>query len=85
MIQNIAPHRYHNEYHAYEICEDDYVLFYRQREVLLKYDEEQIVYPTCAEVSGRKTEHLFTCFRLMTGVISGVMKQMIRCCSPISL
>lgn len=64
MIQDIAPHRYHNEYHAYEIREEDYVLFYRQREVLLKYDEEQIVYPTCAEVSGREDKTFIYLFSI---------------------
>ena len=45
MIQDIAPHQFHNEYKAYEIQNGDYVLFYRQRDVLLRYVDEQIVYP----------------------------------------
>ena len=43
MIQDIAPHHYHNEYHHFEIQKGDCVLFYRKREVLLAYDDEQIV------------------------------------------
>ena len=61
MIQDITPHRYHNEYHAYEIQEEDYVLFYNQREVLLKYDGEQIVYPKYKEIS-RREERTFVYF-----------------------
>lgn len=63
MIQDITPHRYHNEYHAYEIQEEDYVLFYNQREVLLKFDGEQIVYPKYKEISrreGRTFVYFFT-------------------------
>jgi len=54
MIQDIAPHRYHNEYYAYEIQNGDYVLFYSGREVLLRYDEDQIVYPRYEEISQRE-------------------------------
>ena len=43
MIQDIAPHHYHNEYHHFEIQKGDCVLFYRKREVLLAYDDEQIL------------------------------------------
>lgn len=63
MIQDIAPHCYHNEYHAYEIRNEDYVLFYRQREVMLRYDEDQIIYPKYKEVkqrSDRTFVYLFT-------------------------
>lgn len=51
MIQDIAPHHYHNEYHHFEIQKGDCVLFYRKREVLLAYDDEQIVYPKYEERS----------------------------------
>ena len=44
MIQDIAPHHYHNEYHHFEIQKGDCVLFYRKREGLLADDVEQIVY-----------------------------------------
>lgn len=54
MIQDIAPHHYHNEYHAYGIQKGDYVLFYSRREVLLRYDEDQIAYPRYEEISERE-------------------------------
>ena len=31
MIQDIAPHHYHNEYHHFEIQKGDCVLFYRKQ------------------------------------------------------
>ena len=55
MIQDIAPHQFHNEYKAYEIQNGDCVLFYRQRDVLLRYVDEQIVYPKYEEVSDRES------------------------------
>ena len=54
MIQDITPHHYYNEYHAYRIQNGDYVLFYNKREVLLRYDEDQIVYPRYEEISERE-------------------------------
>lgn len=63
MIQDIAPYHYHNEYHPYDIQKGDCVLFYRQREVLLRYDGDQIVYPAYEEISekeDRQYRYLFS-------------------------
>ena len=64
MIQDIAPHQFHNEYKAYEIQNGDYVLFYRQRDVLLRYVDEQIVYPKYEEVSDRESRSCIYLFSI---------------------
>ena len=64
MIQDIAPHQFHNEYNAYEIQNGDYVLFYRQRDVLLRYEDEQIVYPKYEEVSDRESRSFIYLFSI---------------------
>ena len=64
MIQDIAPHHYHNEYHHFEIQAGDCVLFYRKREVLLAYDGEQIVYPKYEEISKREARQYSYLFQI---------------------
>ena len=64
MIQDIAPHQFHNEYKAYEIQNGDCVLFYRQRDVLLRYVDEQIVYPKYEEVSDRESRSCIYLFSI---------------------
>ena len=64
MIQDIAPHHYHNEYHHFEIQKGDCVLFYRKREVLLAYDDEQIVYPKYEEISKKEARQYSYLFRI---------------------
>ena len=76
MIQDIAPHQFHNEYKAYEIQNGDYVLFYRQRDVLLRYVDEQIVYPKYEGSATGKAEVTFICFQSMHSAIIFVMRQM---------
>ena len=77
MIQDIAPHQFHNEYKAYEIQNGDYVLFYRQRDVLLRYVDEQIVYIRSMRRSATgKAEVTFICFQSMHSAIIFVMRQM---------
>lgn len=64
MIQDIAPHHYHNEYHHFEIQKGDCVLFYRKREVLLAYDDEQIVYPKYEEISKKEARQYSYLFQI---------------------
>lgn len=52
MIQDIAPHQYHNEYHPKAPSPDSYVLYYQEREVLVKWEEGQLSYPRFAELAG---------------------------------
>lgn len=76
MIQDIAPHQFHNEYKAYEIQNGDYVLFYRQRDVLLRYVDEQIVYPKYEEVSDRESRSYIYLFSIDAQRYYFVMRQM---------
>lgn len=64
MIQDIAPHHYHNEYHHFEIQKGDCVLFYRKREILLAYDDEQIVYPKYEEISKKEARQYSYLFQI---------------------
>lgn len=49
MIQDIAPHEYHNEYQPLPPQKDSILLCYDGRKVLLKQGEHGIAYPTFAE------------------------------------
>ncbi len=64
MIQDIAPHHYHNEYHHFEIQKGDCVLFYRKREILLAYDDDQIVYPKYEEISKKEARQYSYLFQI---------------------
>lgn len=50
MIQDIAPHTYHNEYKPTAPAADSYVLYYRDKEVLVGWEGEQLTFPTFAQL-----------------------------------
>lgn len=50
MIQDIAPHKFSNAFHVSEIRKGDYLLIYRKREILIKHDGGEIVFPKYEEV-----------------------------------
>lgn len=66
MIQEITPHSYHNEYKNTSPAADSPVLICGERTVLLKLQDELIVYPTWKEVTeilpdaGERCRFLFT-------------------------
>ena len=64
MIQDIAPHQFHNEYKAYEIQNGDYVLFYR------------LFIRSMRRAATGKAEVTFICFQSMHSAIIFVMRQM---------
>lgn len=64
MIQDIAPHCYHNEYAPYQIQEEDYVLAYNQRDVLLRYSGEHIAYPLYREIKKSDEQQLIYLFSI---------------------
>lgn len=76
MIQDIAPHQFHNEYKAYEIQNGDYVLFYRQRDVLLRYVMSRLFIRSMRRSATGKAEVTFICFQSMHSAIIFVMRQM---------
>ena len=53
MIQDIAPHRYRNEYIPLPPDPDSFLLYYDGRKVLLRHTPEGIAFPTFAELEGR--------------------------------
>jgi len=59
MIQDIAPHQYHNEYRPQKPSTDSYLLCYKGREVLVcKTEENEIKFPTFAELE-EYNEHIY--------------------------
>lgn len=51
MIQDIAPHTYHNEYHPVPPTGDSYVLSYQDKTMLVKrLDEKEIDYPRFSDL-----------------------------------
>lgn len=50
MIQDIAPHTYHNEYHTAEPSDGSPVFICGNRTVLLKIEDSQLVFPLWKEV-----------------------------------
>ncbi len=51
MIQDIAPHTYHNEYHPVPPAKDSYVLSYQEKCILVKkLGEEEIDYPRFSDL-----------------------------------
>ena len=49
MIQDIAPLQYRNEYQPMKPAEDSILLCYRGRNLLLRREGEEVVYPTFIE------------------------------------
>lgn len=50
MIQDIAPHVYHNEYHPLPPSPESYILCYYEKQILIKWVNKEITYPTFAEL-----------------------------------
>lgn len=50
MIQEIAPHKFHNEYMPIRPEKEDYLLVYKGRKILLKFVNDMISYPTFEEL-----------------------------------
>lgn len=60
MIQDIQPKCYHNEYTPRPVREEDVVFIFRGREVLLREEEGQLIFPTGAEIREEKLQYLFS-------------------------
>lgn len=62
MIQDIAPHEYHNEYRPRKPKEEDYLMCYDGRKLLVNFEGEQIHFPkfkAVEEVDGVHKEDLY--------------------------
>ena len=45
MIQDLGSHRYHNEYHPIPPRDNDYILFFQGRQVLVKITGGYLFFP----------------------------------------
>lgn len=50
MIQDIAPHQFHNEYRPVAPKKDDIILCYDGRKILLRLQDEEVGYPRFEEI-----------------------------------
>ena len=58
MIQDIAPHTYHNEYKPVAPDKESHILAYGEGNILMKKDGETITLPSFGELEG-KVENLY--------------------------
>ena len=58
MIQDIAPHTYHNEYKPVAPDKASHILAYEEGRILMKKDGETMTLPSFGELEG-KVENLY--------------------------
>ena len=58
MIQDIAPHAYHNEYKPVAPDKESHILAYEEGKILMKKDGETMTLPSFGELEG-KVENLY--------------------------
>ncbi len=56
MIQDIAPHIYHNEYRPVEPDTDSYLMYFEKHNALAKWDGEEVEFPRFRDFPEVKTE-----------------------------
>lgn len=66
MIQDIAPHRFRNEYRPVLPQKDSVVLYYEEHTALMKRTATEIVFPTFADVERLNADLYETCTYLFT-------------------
>lgn len=89
MIQDIQPKCYHNEYTPRPIRNEDVVFAFRGREVLLRTEDGNLIFPTGKEVGEKNLQYLFsiddTAFYLGGEEVPGYAFQpmrLLRSCRP---
>lgn len=68
MIQDIAPHIYHNEYHPEKPDADSYLMYFEKHNALANWDGKEITFPRFRdfpEVKTRFRRISFICSRWM--------------------
>lgn len=69
MIQEIAPHKFKNEYMPVPPKKEDSLLIYNGRKVLVRYEEGRIKYPSFAEMeSCNEVETLYQNFTYLFAI-----------------
>ena len=56
MIQDIAPHTYHNEYKPVAPDKESHILAYEEGKILMKKDGETMTLPSFGELEGKLTK-----------------------------
>lgn len=50
MIQDIAPHRFDNQYENKELTKEDYLFIFKDNTILVKKDKDGIEFPKCSDL-----------------------------------
>lgn len=58
MIQDIAPHHFDNAYHSYVPREEDFAIYCQPHQVLLKRQEDRIIFPAFRDLKKRNDDIL---------------------------
>ena len=58
MIQDIAPHHFDNAYHSYAPREEDFAIYCQPHQVLLKRQEDRIIFPAFRDLKKRNDDIL---------------------------
>lgn len=53
MIQNIAPHRFNNQFLGKKLSRNDYLLIFKENSILIKQEEEGITFPKLSDISDK--------------------------------
>ena len=92
MIQDIAPHTYHNEYKPVAPDKESHILAYEEGKILMKKDGETMTLPSFGELEGKLTnlyenyiylfsvdeEHFYLIPDLDTSLLPGYQFEIIR-------
>ena len=62
MIQDIAPKKYDNHYEEQNPADEDWMLVYKDGQILCRFDQEKIYFPKVKETGwkGKDVTYLFT-------------------------
>ena len=62
MIQDIAPKKYNNHYEEQNPADEDWMLVYKDGQILCRFDQEKIYFPKVKETGwkGKDVTYLFT-------------------------
>ena len=83
MLQDIAPYVYHNEYTPCAPQPEDYLLIYREQELLLRQEEASFSLPKIKELAWSAEQLHISCRYLFYQAT--VFSQSVFCATPILL
>ena len=68
MIQDIQPHVFHNEYNPIDADEDSYILYFKADRILLKQNDNGIVFPKLRDLIGESKENRNTALQYLFAI-----------------